>query len=87
MPRIARLVVKPEPAAYHVICRSALDGFALWRGDLRTLLGFIGFLAARQRSRIRWQRSRGRDRRSAGWGDQERERWCAGALLHCDSRP
>ena len=32
MPRIARLVVKGEPAAYHVICRSALDGFAL--GDV-----------------------------------------------------
>ena len=32
MPRIARPVVKGEPAVYHVICRSALDGFAL--GDV-----------------------------------------------------
>ena len=32
MPRMARLVVKGEPAVYHVICRSALDGFAL--GDV-----------------------------------------------------
>ena len=28
MPRIARVVVKGEPAVYHVICRSAIDGFA-----------------------------------------------------------
>ena len=32
MPRIARLVVTGEPAVYHVICRSALDGLAL--GDV-----------------------------------------------------
>src|SRR3990172_8720129 len=32
MARIARLLVKGEPAVYHVICRSALDGFAL--GDV-----------------------------------------------------
>jgi len=29
MPRIARLVVKGEPAVYRVICRSAHDGLAL----------------------------------------------------------
>jgi putative transposase len=29
MPRIARLVVKGEPAVYHVISRTALDGFVL----------------------------------------------------------
>jgi len=32
MPRIARLVVKGEPAVYHVISRTALDGFVL--GDI-----------------------------------------------------
>ena len=32
MARVARLVVKGEAAVYHVICRSALDGFPL--GDL-----------------------------------------------------
>ena len=29
MPRIVRLVVKGEPAVYHVISRSDLDGFVL----------------------------------------------------------
>ena len=32
MPRIARLVVKGEPAVYHMISRTALDGFVL--GDI-----------------------------------------------------
>src|SRR4030042_6027322 len=32
MPRIARLVVKGEPAVYHIISRTALDGFV--RGDI-----------------------------------------------------
>jgi len=32
IPRIARLVVKGEPAVYHVISRTALDGFVL--GDV-----------------------------------------------------
>jgi len=32
MPRIARLVVKGEPAVYHVVSRTALDGFVL--GDM-----------------------------------------------------
>jgi putative transposase len=32
MPRIARLVVKGEPAVYHVMSRTALDGFVL--GDV-----------------------------------------------------
>jgi len=32
MPRIARLIVKGEPAVYHVISRVALDGFVL--GDV-----------------------------------------------------
>ncbi len=32
MPRIARLKIKGEPAVYHVISRTALDGFAL--GDV-----------------------------------------------------
>ncbi len=34
MPRIARLVVKGEPAVYHVVTRTALDGFVL--GDVET---------------------------------------------------
>ena len=29
MPRIARLVVKGEPAVYHVMSRTALDGFVM----------------------------------------------------------
>ncbi|MEE9611018.1 MAG: hypothetical protein V3W19_07180 [Desulfatiglandales bacterium] len=32
MPQIARLVVKGEPAVYHVVSRTALDGFVL--GDV-----------------------------------------------------
>ncbi len=32
MARIARMVVKDEPAVYHVMSRTALDGFVL--GDL-----------------------------------------------------
>jgi hypothetical protein len=32
MPIIARLIVKGEPAVYHVMSRTALDGFAL--GDI-----------------------------------------------------
>ena len=32
MPRIARMIVKGEPAVYHVISRTALDGFVL--GDV-----------------------------------------------------
>ena len=30
MPRIARLVVKGEPAVYHVMSRTARDGFVLY---------------------------------------------------------
>ena len=32
MPPIARLVVKGEPAVYHVVSQTALDGFVL--GDV-----------------------------------------------------
>ncbi len=32
MPRIARLIVKGEPAVYHIISRTALDGFVM--GDI-----------------------------------------------------
>lgn len=32
MPRIARIVIKDEPAVYHVMSRTALDGFVL--GDV-----------------------------------------------------
>jgi hypothetical protein len=32
MPRIARMILRDEPAVYHVISRTALDGFVL--GDV-----------------------------------------------------
>ncbi len=41
MPRIARLKVKGEPAVYHVISRTALDGFALGDVEKDFLLNLI----------------------------------------------
>ena len=35
MPQIGRLIVKGEPAVYHVISRTALDGYVL--GDVGKL--------------------------------------------------
>jgi len=32
MPRIARMIIKDEPAVYHVMSRTALDGYVL--GDV-----------------------------------------------------
>ncbi len=32
MPRIARMIIKGEPAVYHVISRTALDGYVI--GDV-----------------------------------------------------
>ena len=46
MPRIARLVVKGEPAVYHVISRTALDGFVLGDVEKEHLLGLIRRLSA-----------------------------------------
>jgi len=34
MPRIARMIIKGEPAVYHVISRTALDGYVI--GDVET---------------------------------------------------
>ncbi len=42
MPRIARLVVKGEPAVYHVVTRTALDGFVL--GDVETPVKFASLV-------------------------------------------
>ena len=41
MPRIARLVVKGEPAVYHVVSRTALDGFVLVDIEKEYLLNLI----------------------------------------------
>jgi len=46
MPRIARLVVKGEPAVYHVISRTALDGFVLGDVEKDHLLKLIRRLSA-----------------------------------------
>ena len=41
MPRIARLKVKGEPAVYHVISRTALDGFVVGDVEKEHLLNLI----------------------------------------------
>ena len=46
MPRIARLVVKGEPAVYHVVSRTALDGFVLGDVEKEYLLELIKRLSA-----------------------------------------
>lgn len=46
MPRIARLVVKGEPAVYHVISRSALDGYSLGDGEKEYLVALMKRLAS-----------------------------------------
>ena len=46
MPRIARLVVEGEPAVYHVVSRSALDGFVLGDVEKEYLLELIKKLSA-----------------------------------------
>ena len=46
MPRIARLVVKGEPAVYHVISRTALDGFVLGDIEKDYLLKLIKHLSS-----------------------------------------
>ena len=46
MPRIARMVVKGEPAAYHVISRTALDGFVLGDTEKEYLLDLIKRLSS-----------------------------------------
>jgi REP element-mobilizing transposase RayT len=46
MPRIARIVVKGEPAVYHVVSRTALDGFVLQDVEKDYLLKLIKHLSA-----------------------------------------
>ena len=46
MPRIARLIVKGEPAVYHIISRTALDGFVLGDIEKDYLLSLIKRLSS-----------------------------------------
>ena len=46
MPRIARMKVKGEPAVYHVISRTALDGFVLGDVEKDHLVNIIRHLSA-----------------------------------------
>ena len=46
MPRIARLKVKGEPAVYHVMSRTALDGFVLGDVEKDYLLDLIKRLSS-----------------------------------------
>ena len=46
MPRIARLIVKGEPAVYHVVSRAALDGFVLGDVEKEYLLDLIKRLSS-----------------------------------------
>ncbi|MBL7203383.1 MAG: hypothetical protein ISS63_03485 [Desulfobacteraceae bacterium] len=41
MPRIARLIVKEEPAVYHVMSRAALDGYVMGDVEKEVLLNLI----------------------------------------------
>ena len=45
MPRIARMIVKGEPAVYHVISRTALKGFVLGDKDKDYLVNLIRWLS------------------------------------------
>ncbi len=46
MARIARIVVEEEEAVYHVMSRTALDGFVLGDGEKDELLKIIKRLSA-----------------------------------------
>jgi hypothetical protein len=52
MPRIARLKVKGEPALYHVMSRTALDGFVLGDVEKDYLLKLIQKLSKEKSSLI-----------------------------------
>jgi len=41
MPRIARLIVKDEPAVYHVMSRTALDGYVVGNVEKQYMLELI----------------------------------------------
>ena len=45
MPRIARLVIKEEKAVYHVMSRTALDGYVLGDVEKDFLVNHIRWLA------------------------------------------
>ena len=45
MPRIARLIVKGEPAVYHITSRTALDGFVMKDIEKDYLLNLIRSLS------------------------------------------
>jgi hypothetical protein len=46
MPRIARMVVKGEPTVYHIISRTALDGYVIGDVEKEFLLKLIKRLSA-----------------------------------------
>jgi len=46
MARIARIVVKKEEAVYHVMSRTALDGFVMGEGEKDEILRIIKRLSA-----------------------------------------
>ena len=46
MPRIARMILKGEPAVYHVVSRTALDGFVLGGVEKDYLLNLIKRLSS-----------------------------------------
>jgi REP element-mobilizing transposase RayT len=46
MPRIARMVIKGEPAVYHVVSRTALDGYVLGDVEKEYLFGLIKRLSS-----------------------------------------
>ncbi len=46
MPRIRRMVVKGEDAVYHVMSRTALDGYVLGDVEKEHLLGLIKKLSS-----------------------------------------
>ncbi len=46
MPRIARLKIKGESGVYHVISRTALDGFVLGDVEKESLLNLIKRLSS-----------------------------------------
>ncbi len=41
MPRIARMIIKGEPAVYHVMSRTALDGYVIGNVENDYLLKLI----------------------------------------------
>ena len=46
MPRIARMIIKGEPAVYHVMSRTALDGYVIGDVEKDFLLKLIRWLSS-----------------------------------------